>query len=78
MKQFQTNGEPLLSTTLTLPGDDEPLNDPALIRERLEHSVELVIDAGSCGVEPTTVIDLTGRVPEIVRIGKGPAAPFLH
>lgn len=71
-------GEPLLSTTLTLPGDEEPMNDPVEIRRRLEASVELVIDAGSCGVEPTTIIDLTGDAPVVVRQGKGPVAPFLH
>lgn len=69
--------EPLLSTTLILPGDDEPLTDGIAIRERLEHDVDAVLDAGSCGVVPTTVIDLTGAVPEIVRRGKGPVAPFL-
>lgn len=75
---LQALGEPLLSTTLLLPGDDEPMNDPAAIRTRLEKSVELVIDSGSCGTEPTTVVDLTGDAPAIVRPGKGPVGPFLH
>lgn len=70
--------EPMLSTTLLLPGDDEPLNDPHAIRHRLEKSVELVIDGGACGTDPTTVVDLTGDVPVIVRSGKGSTAPFLH
>ena len=56
-------GEPLLSSTLILPGDELPLNDAEEIRERLEHQVELVMDAGSCGIDMTTVIDLTTAVP---------------
>ncbi len=64
-------GEPLLSSTLILPGDDVPLNDAAAIRERLEHSVDLVLYGGSCGLAMTTVIDLTGATPQIVREGKG-------
>lgn len=63
--------EPLLSSTLLLPGDDEPLNDAEEIRDRLEHRVDLVIDAGSCGIVPTTVVDLTGDVPVVTRAGKG-------
>ena len=68
--------EPLLSSTLILPGDELPLNDAEEIRQRLQHQVELVIDAGSCGVEMTTVIDLTSDTPEIIRTGKGSLAPF--
>ena len=64
-------GEPLLSTTLLLPDVDEPLNDADEIRERLEHLVELVIDGGSCGIEPTSVIDMTHGEPEVVRVGAG-------
>lgn len=75
---LDTLDEPLLSTTLILPGDNEPLNDPQDIRERLEHAVDLIIDSGSCGVEPTTVVDLTGASPVVVRSGRGPVAPFLH
>jgi len=70
--------EPLLSTTLTLPGDADPLNDAQEIRSRLEHSIDLIIDSGPCGVQPTTVVDLTGAAPEVVRQGRGPVAPFLH
>ena len=69
-------GEPLLSSTLILPGDDLPLNDPEDIRERLEHRVDLVIDGGPCGIVPTTVVDLTGDAPVIARLGKGNPAPF--
>jgi tRNA threonylcarbamoyl adenosine modification protein (Sua5/YciO/YrdC/YwlC family) len=69
-------GEPLLSSTLILPEDDEPLNDPLEIRERLERRVELVIDAGACGIVPTTVVDLTGDAPVIARVGKGSTTPF--
>jgi tRNA threonylcarbamoyl adenosine modification protein (Sua5/YciO/YrdC/YwlC family) len=69
-------GEPLLSSTLILPGDELPLNDAEEIRERLEHQVELVMDAGSCGIDMTTVIDLTTAVPELIRPGKGSLEPF--
>lgn len=68
--------EPLLSSTLILPTDELPLNDAEEIRERLEHQVELVMDAGSCGIEMTSVIDLTSDTPEVVRQGKGNLAPF--
>ena len=63
--------EPLLSMTLQLPGDEEPLNEAWEIRDRLEHQVELVIDAGACSAQPTTVVDLTGEVPELIRLGAG-------
>jgi tRNA threonylcarbamoyl adenosine modification protein (Sua5/YciO/YrdC/YwlC family) len=69
-------GEPLLSSTLMLPNDDLPLNDPLEIRDRLEKRVELIIDAGPCGIVPTTVVDLTGDAPVIARVGKGSLAPF--
>ena len=69
-------GEPLLSSTLILPGDDLPLNDPEEIRERLERRVDLVIDGGPCGIVPTTVVDLTADAPVIARLGKGSPAPF--
>jgi tRNA threonylcarbamoyl adenosine modification protein (Sua5/YciO/YrdC/YwlC family) len=70
-------GEPIMSCTLILPGDELPLNDPEGIREKLEHQVDLIIDGGSCGHEPTTVIDLVDEVPHIIRQGKGDARPFL-
>ena len=69
-------GEPLLSATLSLPGDPLPLNDGEEIRARLEHALDLVLDAGSCGVEPTTMVDLTGAAPELLRQGKGSLEPF--
>jgi len=64
-------GEPLLSATLVLPGDEHPLNDAEEIRSRLERQIEAVLDSGACGIEPSTVVDMTGPVPEVVRIGKG-------
>lgn len=69
-------GEPLLSSTLLLPGDALPLNDAGEIRERLEDQVDLIIGGGSCGIEPTTVVNLTGETPVITRVGKGSTAPF--
>jgi tRNA threonylcarbamoyl adenosine modification protein (Sua5/YciO/YrdC/YwlC family) len=69
-------GEPLLSTTLILPDEEGPLNDAAYIRDLMEKQVELVIDGGAVGVEFTTVIDLTGDVPVLLRRGKGDVAPF--
>jgi tRNA threonylcarbamoyl adenosine modification protein (Sua5/YciO/YrdC/YwlC family) len=68
--------EPLLSTTAFLGGESEPANDAEEIRTRLEHDLDLVIDAGPCGMLPTTVVDLTGPVPTIVRQGKGEIAPL--
>ncbi|QAU35092.1 L-threonylcarbamoyladenylate synthase [Janthinobacterium sp. 17J80-10] len=69
-------GEPLLGTTLILPDDDLPLTDPDVVREKLERQIELVIDGGACGLEMTTVIDLSGAAPELVRQGRGDAAMF--
>lgn len=68
--------EPLLSSTLILPGDGEPLTEADEIRERLEHHVDLVLDGGHCGGEPTTVIDMFDDKPVLVRAGKGDLAPF--
>jgi tRNA threonylcarbamoyl adenosine modification protein (Sua5/YciO/YrdC/YwlC family) len=65
-------GQPLISTTLLLPGDELPRTDAAEIRERLEHEVDLVIDSGDAGIEPTTIVDLTGREAVLVRRGRGP------
>ena len=67
-------GQPLLATTLIPPGESEPLNDPALIRERFEKSVQAIVDAGACPMEPTTVIDLTADEPVVVRRGRGDPA----
>lgn len=69
-------GEPLLGTTLILPGDDMPLTDPDEVREKLERQIELVIDGGACGLEMTTVIDLSGDAPVLLRQGRGDAAMF--
>jgi tRNA threonylcarbamoyl adenosine modification protein (Sua5/YciO/YrdC/YwlC family) len=69
-------GEPLLSTTLLLPGDELPLNDVEEIRERLQRDVDLIIDSGACGVDPTTVVDLTGEQPVVLRKGRGDPRPF--
>ncbi|MEZ5571361.1 MAG: L-threonylcarbamoyladenylate synthase [Halioglobus sp.] len=69
-------GEPLMSVTLIMPGDELPLIDPYDIRETLEHEVDLVIDGGYCGMEPTSVIDLVDEAPVIVRAGKGDLTPF--
>jgi len=67
-------GQPLLGTTLILPGDDEPLTDPDMVLERLCKQVELVIDGGACRLEPTTVVDLTGDEPALIRRGCGDCA----
>jgi tRNA threonylcarbamoyl adenosine modification protein (Sua5/YciO/YrdC/YwlC family) len=68
---LELHGAPLLATTLIAPGETEPLNDPQDIRERFEKHIACVIDAGACASEPTTVVDLTGDSPEIVRLGRG-------
>jgi tRNA threonylcarbamoyl adenosine modification protein (Sua5/YciO/YrdC/YwlC family) len=68
--------QPMLSATLLLAGEQVPLSEAAEIRVRLEHELDLVIDAGSCGVEPSTVIDLTAGEPRVLRQGKGSLAPF--
>ena len=69
-------GEPLLSSTLLLPEDELPMNDAQDILARIGHRVDLVLDGGSCGIEMTTVIDLTTEKPEVVRVGKGSLEPF--
>jgi tRNA threonylcarbamoyl adenosine modification protein (Sua5/YciO/YrdC/YwlC family) len=70
-------GEPLMSSTLILPGRQMPETDAYAIRERLERDVDLVIDGGNCGLEPTTVIDLVDGVPQVVREGCGPVDGLL-
>jgi len=67
-------GQALISTTLLLPGDEIPMSDPHEIRTRLEHDIDLVVDAGPSGIEPTTVIDLTAREAVVVRRGRGSLA----
>ena len=72
---LEVHGAPLLATTLILPGETEPLNDPEEILERLDKQIAGVIDSGACPLEPTTVVDLSGDVPEVLRRGRGdPAA----
>ena len=70
-------GEPLMSSTLILPGDEQPLTHGREIQERLEHEVDAVLDGGDCGIEPTTVVDLSSSPPVIVREGKGSLEPLL-
>ncbi|CAN5442343.1 L-threonylcarbamoyladenylate synthase [soil metagenome] len=67
-------GQPLLATTLIPPGETEPFNDPQEIRERFQKTIQAVVDAGACPMQPTTVIDLTGDEPELVRRGCGDPA----
>jgi tRNA threonylcarbamoyl adenosine modification protein (Sua5/YciO/YrdC/YwlC family) len=69
-------GEPLMSTSLIMPGDDQPLTDPYDIRATLEHQVDLIIDGGYCGMEATSVINMTDDVPEVVRVGMGDVSDF--
>lgn len=69
-------GEPIMSSTLLLPGDDLPVTDPDEIAARLHGQVELVIDGGNCGVEPTTVVDFTAGYPVVLRQGRGDATAF--
>jgi tRNA threonylcarbamoyl adenosine modification protein (Sua5/YciO/YrdC/YwlC family) len=69
-------GEPMMSVSLILPGDDLPLTDPYDIRERLQHELDLVIDGGYCGMEPTSVIDLSEDEPVVVRRGVGDVSAF--
>lgn len=70
-------GEPLMSTTLVVPGTDVALLEPEAIREVLGERVDLIVAGGNCGLEPTTVVDLTGTYPQVVRQGKGDPTPFL-
>ena len=67
---------PMLSATATLAGEATPLADAHEIRARLEHALELIVDGGPCGIEPSTVIDLTRAEPQVLRAGKGSLAPF--
>jgi tRNA threonylcarbamoyl adenosine modification protein (Sua5/YciO/YrdC/YwlC family) len=69
-------GEPILSSTLLMPGDEEPMTQGWEIKERLDHLVDAVIDSGECGLEPTTVVDFSSGVAEVVRRGAGDPTPF--
>ena len=70
--------QPLMSSTLLMPGEELPLIDPHEMRDRLEHQVDLVIDGGYCGIQPTTVIDLVGESPQVMRVGKGDIDWLIH
>ena len=73
---LDTVGGPLLSTTLILPGEDEPMSDGWTVKETLDHEVDAVLDSGDCGLHATTVVDLTEREPVIARVGAGDVTPF--
>ena len=66
------HGEPVIGTSLVLPGEDEPISDPDDAMARLAKRVDVVVDAGAQGFEPTTVIDMTGDAPQVTRVGRGP------
>ncbi len=70
-------GEPLISSTLILPNEEFAMNDAEQIRDLLQHQIDLVMDGGAVGLDPTTVIDLTKDIPVVVRFGKGDVSPFL-
>ncbi len=70
-------GEPLISSTLILPNEEFAMNDAEQIRDLLQHQIDLVVDGGAVGLDPTTVIDLTKDTPVVVRFGKGDVSPFL-
>jgi len=70
-------GEPLISSTLILPNEEFAMNDAEQIRDLLQHKIDLVVDSGAVGLDPTTVIDLTTDIPVVVRFGKGDVSPFL-
>jgi tRNA threonylcarbamoyl adenosine modification protein (Sua5/YciO/YrdC/YwlC family) len=70
-------GEPLLSSTLLLPGEELPLTDAREIQDRLKHQVDAVIDGGNCGFDPTTVVDLEGSAPVLLRQGRGDVSGFM-
>lgn len=69
-------GEPLLTSTLMLPGDEAPLTEGWEIQDRLDSQLELILDGGYCGTEPTTILDLTSLPPELIRAGRGALEPF--
>lgn len=73
LKEF---AEPLMSTTLMLPGDGVPLTDAGEIESRVGYAVDLILDAGACGLEPSTIVDLSGDAPALLRAGKGDPRPF--
>jgi tRNA A37 threonylcarbamoyladenosine synthetase subunit TsaC/SUA5/YrdC len=77
MALLEELGEPLMTTSLILPGDEYPLNDAEQIRERLNRQVDLIVDGGPSGsLEPSTVVDLAGDQPQVLREGAGDPTPF--
>lgn len=70
-------GEPIMSSTLLLPGDDRPLTDPAEIEARIGHQIDAIVDAGPTGIDPTSVIDLSGGSAEVLRVGRGDVGALL-
>ena len=68
--------QPILSTTLILPGDELPLTDPYEMRDLIGQQVDLIIDGGFCGFEPTTMVDMSGETPVLIRVGKGDPGQF--
>jgi tRNA threonylcarbamoyl adenosine modification protein (Sua5/YciO/YrdC/YwlC family) len=70
-------GEPIMSSTLSLPGDDLPLTDPHEIEDRIGHEIDLIIDAGATGIEPTSVLDLSEDTVEVLRVGRGDVSALL-
>ena len=69
-------GEPMLTSSLLIPGEDDPLTDGWLVKEALDHQVDAVIDSGECGTEPTTVVDFSDGSAQVLRVGAGDPAPF--
>jgi tRNA threonylcarbamoyl adenosine modification protein (Sua5/YciO/YrdC/YwlC family) len=69
-------GEPIMSSTLSLPGDDRPLTDPRDIEERIGHDIDVIADAGPTGIEPTSVLDLSGGTVEVLRAARGDVSQF--
>ena len=69
-------GEPIMSSTLLLPGDELPLTDPIEIDERIGHDIDVIVEAGSTGIEPTTVLDLSSGAVDVVRVGRGDVSQF--
>lgn len=70
-------GEPIMSSTLLLPGDDMPMTDAIEIEERIGNDIDVIVDAGSVGIEPTSVLDLTSGTVQVLRRGRGDVAAFL-
>jgi tRNA threonylcarbamoyl adenosine modification protein (Sua5/YciO/YrdC/YwlC family) len=75
---LETLGEPIMSSTLSLPGDDRPLTDPAEIEERIGRQIDAIVDAGPTGIDPTSVIDLSEGSAEVLRVGRGDVSSLLE